>query len=67
MSSPSEADGLPLGVNCEWCRDPERPATVRVPILKKVKGAKGMHDTGMGMYACSEHEQIAKETARNRG
>lgn len=49
------------GQACDWC--PE-PATIALPIVRKMKGGKAgaILPTGMHMYACEEHEEIARRS-----
>jgi hypothetical protein len=49
---------------CEWC---DRPAKLKIPIMKKIKGVKGLGQTGMVIRCCYGHEEIAREAAKNYG
>lgn len=46
------------GKTCNWC---PKPATVALPIVRKMKGGKAgaTLPTGMYMNACEEHKEVA--------
>lgn len=51
------------GQSCEWCGS-DTPATVALPVLRKVKGGKAgaTLPTGMHVYACAAHREIAEKS-----
>ncbi len=54
--------GDPAGKNCEWCSE---AATVSFEMQRRIKNARAGATTGTGqfIFACREHEEIARKIA----
>lgn len=51
------------GQSCGWCSE---PATGFMPRMRKLKGAKAgaLVETGMHLFFCDEHEDVAERSNR---
>jgi hypothetical protein len=54
---------VPEGQECEWRHDEPTPATIALPLKRKMRGGKrnATVDTGMRKYACEQHRKVAEE------
>lgn len=67
ITGDSPGKGNLEGQICEWCREPT-PATVALPVRRKIKGGKAgaVVDTGTFIYTCREHEDIGRRSNPTR-
>lgn len=59
INVPASEPPSPEGMTCEWC---ENGAVAAIERLKKID--KGFTGSGMYMFACGRHMQLAKDNAR---